>query len=98
MQRGKRCRWRLRKKWPRHRRVDRIFQMTDQFESTELTQVPNISTEDQGGAAGASEATAVPPSDCALLLRAEHPNPFGVLGPHLVEREGAGHLLVRTIQ
>ena len=33
----------------------------------------------------------------ALLLRAEHPDPFGILGPHEVERDGARRWVVHVI-
>jgi 1,4-alpha-glucan branching enzyme len=36
--------------------------------------------------------------DLAALARAEHGEPFRLLGPHAVEREGLQRILVRTIQ
>ena len=39
----------------------------------------------------------VPLSENALLLRAEHTDPFGTLGPHEVERNGARHVIVRVL-
>ncbi|PYU33517.1 MAG: 1,4-alpha-glucan branching enzyme, partial [Acidobacteria bacterium] len=43
-----------------------------------------------------------PPSELELelaaLARAEHGEPFRLLGPHAVQREGAQRILVRTIQ
>lgn len=61
-----------------------------------LTQARNTRGETEQD--GADEAGGVPPlSDNALLLRAEHPDPFGVLGPHEVERDGARRMVVRVI-
>ena len=56
-----------------------------------MTQVPNIAGQD---------ATDAPQqlSENARLLRAEHPDPLGILGPHVVQRDGAARLVVRTIQ
>lgn len=33
-----------------------------------------------------------------LLLRAEHSDPFRLLGPHVVERDGARRVVIRTLQ
>jgi hypothetical protein len=37
-------------------------------------------------------------SAIALLLRAEHPDPFSLLGPHEVERGGVRRFVVRVLQ
>jgi 1,4-alpha-glucan branching enzyme len=39
-----------------------------------------------------------PPTDAQLLLRAEHGDPFGYLGPHAVERDGGRRYVVRAVQ
>ena len=39
-----------------------------------------------------------PSEDIERLIRAEHWDPFCVLGPHTVERQGVQRILVRTIQ
>jgi 1,4-alpha-glucan branching enzyme len=36
-------------------------------------------------------------SEGALLVRAEHPDPFGALGPHEIERDGARRVVIRVI-
>ncbi len=37
------------------------------------------------------------PSDCAALVRGEHPDPFSVLGPHAVDRAGRAVIAVRVL-
>jgi 1,4-alpha-glucan branching enzyme len=37
-------------------------------------------------------------SELATLLRAEHPDPFSLLGPHEVERGGARRIVIRVLQ
>jgi 1,4-alpha-glucan branching enzyme len=60
-----------------------------------LTQVHNIPGE--ADPSGAGSVPPVPLSDNALLLRAEHADPFSVLGPHEVQRDGARRWVVRVI-
>jgi 1,4-alpha-glucan branching enzyme len=36
--------------------------------------------------------------ELALLMRAEHSDPFRLLGPHVTERDGVRRVLIRTIQ
>ena len=56
-----------------------------------MTQGPKIAGQD-------TTDSPQPLSENARLLRAEHSDPLGVLGPHVVERDGAARLVVRTIQ
>ena len=37
-------------------------------------------------------------SEIALLLRAEHADPFSLLGPHEVERDGVRRFVIRVLQ
>ena len=48
---------------------------------------------------GSADPVSAPPlSANVLLLRAEHADPFAVLGPHAVERDASHRLVIRTIQ
>jgi hypothetical protein len=55
-----------------------------------LTQVRHIPGE-------TDEANLTPLSDGALLVKAEHPDPFGALGPHEIDRDGARRVVIRVI-
>src|ERR1700722_2574408 len=59
--------------------------------------VRNIQREDSAGPSSSGQAGPAPPSANALLLRAEHLDPFSVLGPHEVERDGARRWVIRVI-
>ena len=62
-----------------------------------MTQARNTSGEGDLSSSGPASPSSLPLNDNALLLRAEHPDPFGFLGPHEVERDGARRLVIRTI-
>jgi 1,4-alpha-glucan branching enzyme len=62
-----------------------------------LTQVRNIPGEDSVNQSDSGQASRTPLSDNSRLLRAEHSDPFSILGPHEVERDGTRRWIVRTI-